>query len=110
MLLGQVLEELSDEMVAAETLIALCDLPLVAEIEKVRHVFGETAPAYAAGAARRFVQQATDDDWLSLMTALDRTDDPGKACLRQMLVWSLRADEKASGCRCGSACKGGSNA
>jgi len=85
-------------------------LPLYAEIERARHVFGESAPAYAAGAARRFVQQASDDDWLALMTALDRADDPGMACLRQMLVWSLRADEAGLGGGCSGTCKGGSHA
>jgi hypothetical protein len=110
MVLGQILERLSDEAVAAETLIALGDLPLFAEIELAGRPFGETAPTYAAGAARRFVQQASDDDWLALMTALDRADDPGMACLRQMLTWSLRADKAGPGCGCGSTCQGESHA
>lgn len=110
MLLGQILERLGDEAVAAETLIALNDLPLFTEIEAAGRPFGETAPTYAVGAARRFVQQASDDDWLALMTALDRADDPGMACLRQMLVWSLRADKAGSGCGCGGTCKGDSHA
>lgn len=110
MLLGQLLERLGDEAVAAETLIALGDLPLFAEIEKAGDSFGETASVYAAGAARRFAAQASDEDWLALMTALDRADDPGLACLRQMLVWSLRFDRQGRGCGCGDRCTGETHA
>jgi hypothetical protein len=108
MLLGQLLERLGDEAIAAEALIALADLPLVAEIENAGRPFGETADVYAAGAARRFATLASDEDWLSLMTALDRADDPGLACLRQMLVWSLRVDQQRQrhGCSCGDECTG----
>jgi hypothetical protein len=41
---------------------------------------------------RRFSIFADDEDWLALMTALERARDPGAACLRQMLAWSLRHD------------------
>ena len=52
---------------------------------------------------RRFADFADDEDWLALMTALERAPDPGAACLRQMLAWSLRHDAKndgASACGC----------
>ena len=102
MLLGQVLERLGDEAFAAETLIALGDLPLMIEVEAAGRPFGESAPLYAAGAARRFAQLASDDDWLALMTALERGEDPGTACLRHMLAWSLHHDAHAAGCGCGA--------
>ena len=110
MMLGQLLERLGDEAVAAEALIALDDLPLFAEIEKAGRPFGETADVYAAGAARRFAALASDEDWLALMTTLDRTADPGLACLRQMLVWSLRFDRQERGCGCGDKCTGETHA
>ena len=43
----------------------------------------------------RFTAFASDEDWLALMTALERTSDPAAACLRQMLLWSLRQDSHA---------------
>lgn len=109
MLLGQVLERLGDETFAAETLVALGDLPLMVAVEEAGQRFGESAPFYAAGATRRFAAFASDDDWLALMTALERADDPGAACLRQMLDWSLRQDAEDSDDGCGSGhctCKG----
>ncbi len=106
MLLGQVIERLVDEGFASETLLALGDLPLLVDVEAAGRKEGISAAVYAAAAARRFASQAADDDWLALMTALERADDPGAACLRQMLVWSLRLDAAAPACGCGSNCQG----
>lgn len=108
MLLGQVLERLGDEAVAAETLVGMGDLPLMVEVQTVGGTFGESVPAYAVGATHRFAAFATDDDWLALMTALERADNPGAACLRHMLAWSLKRDRanEEQACGCGSECKG----
>jgi hypothetical protein len=110
MLLGQVLQQLGDAAFAAETLIGLDDLPLLADLETMREQFDESAPDYVIGAVRRFAYFASDDDWLALTTALERSDDPGAACLRNILAWSLRHDrEHAShACGCGEDCQGSS--
>lgn len=98
MLLGRLMDRLGDDAFCAETLVLLDDLPLMVEIEVMGRRFGESAPEYAAAAARRFAAFAPDDEWLALMTALKRAPDPGTACLRQMLRWSLRQDSTACGC------------
>ncbi len=107
MLLGQVLQQLGDEAIAAETLMAMGDLPLVVEVEAVGRKYGENVPAYAVGAMRRFEAFASDDDWLALMTALERADNPGAACLRHMLAWSLKRDDEDGepACGCGGNCE-----
>lgn len=92
MLLGDVLGRLSDEVFAAETLLGLDDLPLIVDVEAAGLRVGESAPLYAANAVRRFSAFADDAAWLALMTALERADDPGAACLRHMLMWSLHHD------------------
>lgn len=102
MMLGQVLERLGDEAFAAETLVGLEDLALMVEVEAAGRQFGEDMGEYAAGASRRFAQLASDDDWLALMTALERADDAGSACLRHMLAWSLRHEAQASDGGCAS--------
>lgn len=115
MLLGQVLQRLGDEAFAAEALLAMGDLPLIVEVDAMGETFGESLPAYAVGASRRFAAFASDEDWLGLMTALERADDPGAACLRHMLAWSLKRDRDndwndrggtAKACGCGANCQG----
>ena len=103
MLLGQVLDRLGDEGIAAETLLSLGDLPLMVDVEATGARFGESPPLYASNAVGRFTAFASDEDWLALMTALERTADPASACLRQMLLWSLRQDSHA-GCSAGHEC------
>jgi hypothetical protein len=100
MLLGQVLENLAGETFAAEALLTLGNLPLLARVEAVAQQFGESASTYAAGAVRGFAEGASNEDWLALMGALERADDPGAACLQQMLVWSLRQDAHRADCGC----------
>lgn len=97
MLLGHVLDRLGDEGLAAETLLGLDDLPLMVEVEAIGAKFGESPPLYASNAVGRFAAFASDEDWLALMTALERAADPAAACLRQMLRWSLRRDSHADG-------------
>jgi hypothetical protein len=104
MLLGQLMDRLGDDAFCAETLLSLDDLPLLVEVQAMGLQFGESASDYAAAAARRFAAFAGDEDWLALMTALERTPDPGAACLRQMLRWSLHHDSAA--CGCASNCTG----
>ena len=98
MMLGQMIERLGDEVFAAEAMIALGDLALMVEIDTAARSFEETPAAFAAFAARSFASRASDDDWLALMTAMERAEDPGTACLKQMLVWSLRHDASPCGC------------
>ena len=104
MVLGEVLERLSDEAFAAETLVALENLNLMVQVEAVGQQFGENVGEYAAGASCRFAQLASDDDWLALMTALERADDAGTACLKHMLAWSLHHDAERPDEGCGGQC------
>ena len=104
MVLGEVLERLGDETFAAGTLVALEDLNLMVRVEAAGRPFGKGIGEYAAGASRRFAQLAADDDWLALMTALERADDAGTACLKHMLEWSLRHDAESPDEGCGGDC------
>ena len=108
MLLGEILNELRDETVAAATLLSLGDLKLVAEVEAARLSHDESVGEYVSGAAQRYARLASDEDWLRLMTALEKTDRPAATCLADMLRWSIArdaappADNGASpACTCG---------
>jgi hypothetical protein len=112
--LGELMSRLESEADAAEALAALGDLPLFAQVEIMGARHDESPGAYVANAARRFAARAGDEDWLALMTAMERAHDPARAALVRMLGWALRSDEaeiaapeaatpgpKAGGCSCG---------
>ncbi len=109
MILGTILNELKDETVAATALIQLGDLVLVADVDAARSLHGESIGEYVSGAAQRFAGQASDEDWLALMTALECTRTPAATCLVTMVRWSIANDKKviepeavSSLCSCGS--------
>lgn len=96
MLLGSLLRRLRDERFAQETLIGLGDLSLVARADAAGAPYGERAADYAASACARFGDHAGDEDWLALMTALERSTDPAATCLRTMTEWALKDDAAAA--------------
>lgn len=107
MLLGTLLKRLGNEADAAEALEALRDIVLLTEVQAMGERHDETPAEYVRGATRRFAADASSEDWLALMTAIGRSDDPARTTLDRMLRWSLKQDAAvpvASGCGCG---KGG---
>lgn len=110
MLLGKMMSALRDEDVATATLMELGDIVLTAKVEEARDAHGESIGEYVTGAVQRFALLAQDEDWLALMTALERSDDPAGACLIRMLSWSLARDARpvdADGAHKGCSCGGG---
>ncbi len=107
MQLGTLMDHLAFEDDAAAALDALGDIVLFSEVQTTGERYGETPGEYVANAARRFAALGSDEDWMSLMTAMERSADPARAALERMLRWALKADaQKAtpsspSGCTCG---------
>jgi len=107
MLFGTLLQRLGDEADAAVALEALGDLALMAEVQAMGALHDESVGEYAAGATRRFAADASSEDWLAMMTAIEGSDDPARTTLDRMLRWSLARDAAGppvAGCGCG---KGG---
>jgi hypothetical protein len=108
MLLGTIFTQLRDEKAAAAALLSLGDLKLLAEVEAARTPHDESVGEYVSGAAQRYARLASDEDWLRLMTALERTDRPAATCLAAMVRWSITRDTTSSpgnstahACSCG---------
>lgn len=107
MQLGALMGHLAIEDDAVHALVALGNLALFAEVQAMGERYGESAGEYVANAARRFAAQGSDEDWLSLMTIMERSRDPGHAALEQMLRWALKRDaaegveSHAGTCSCG---------
>lgn len=92
MLLKSILKSLRDEEAATASLLDLNDLALLAEIDHARLLEGLTRGEYAVAAVSRFCDQAGDDEWLALVTAIQNDAAPANACLASMIRHALRQD------------------
>jgi hypothetical protein len=106
MILGDVLRKLDDPSVVAAALMQFADPGLIAQAEKKAAAHGETLGEYASASVRLFSNEANDDDWVAMMAAMARTEDPGAICLRRMLEWAGSREAKTDSC-CGGGCGGG---
>lgn len=81
MMLGDLMTRLSDQEEVGRILADLGDPELSRQFGDDP---GEAARA-AVRAVRRFVEEADDEAWVSLVSALGRAEDPARAGLRNML-------------------------
>ena len=105
MQLGALIRRLEDEADAARAIEALGDVILYSRVEAMGRLHDESPGGYLAGAVRRFAHKGSDDDWLAVMTAIERADDPARAVMARMLHWALdkdAGDGHAPACSCGS--------
>ncbi len=105
--LGTLMDRLAFEDNAAAALEALGDIVLLAEVQAMGERYDENPGEYVANAARRFAALGGDEDWLNLITVMERSDDPARSALERMLRWSLKHDDaetvpqNAGQCSCG---------
>ena len=85
MLLGDLLARFDDEDIATEAVLGFGDLALAANLRTAAEAEGLTLGAYVAGAVRRYAAEASDEEWVNLMGALGRAQDPGAVCLHRAL-------------------------
>jgi hypothetical protein len=85
MLLGEQIARLEDETVAAEMLLGLGDLTLTARLTEAASRDGLTPGAFIAESVGRFVQGASDEEWLTLIGLMSRADNPGQVFLCRVL-------------------------
>lgn len=106
MQLGMLLNHLENDATAGAALQALDDIVLFTRVEAMGAEHDEEPGEYVANGARRFAARASDEDWLGLMNAIERADNPGRAVLEKIVLWSLDKDMVAdqsphAGCSCG---------
>jgi hypothetical protein len=110
MQLADLIDHLESEEDAGNALMAIGDLVLFAQVVAMGKRFDESPAAYTAGAVARFAAGASDEDWLTLIGALERAQEPRQAFLLQALKWALTRD--ASGhndAPCCGTCATGNN-
>ncbi len=85
MSIGDLIGQFEDEAVAAETLMALGDVALLADISAAAAQRELTLGEFASVAVEQFARGATNEDWLTLIGRLARAEDPGAVFLHQIL-------------------------
>jgi len=94
MLLGDLIERLSDPAVAAEVLLSLEPLALCARIGDLSRREGVTAGEFSARAIKRFIAKMSDEDWLTLVGLMSRSPHPGNVLLQRALLAAVERDAR----------------
>ncbi len=86
MLLGDIIASFQDEAVINETLFSLGDLALTARLVALAAESGVSTGELATQSVGRFVNGASDEEWLTLIGQMLRSDNPGQVFLRRALA------------------------
>jgi hypothetical protein len=86
MLLGDLIARFDDEVLASETLFSLGDLALTARVMSLAAERNLSAGELASDAVGEFVSHASDEDWLTLVGQMARSENPGAVFLRRALA------------------------
>ncbi len=92
MLLGDLLARFADESVAAEAVLSLGDPALLASVRERAEARGLEVGAFAAGAVRQYAREASDEEWATLLSAMNRDPDPGIVCFKRALAHALSGE------------------
>jgi len=86
MLLGDIIASFEDEAVINETLFSLGDLALTARLVALAAESNVSTGELAMESVGRFVNGASDEEWLTLIGQMSRSDNPGQVFLRRALA------------------------
>jgi hypothetical protein len=83
--LGDIIAYFQDEAMAGETLVSLGDLALTARVVALAAERNISAGELAVRLVGRFVNGASDEEWLTLIGQMSRAGDPGGVFLLRVL-------------------------
>jgi hypothetical protein len=86
MLLGDLIAHFDDESLATEAILSLGDLHLLTALRERADADGLQLGTLAINAVERYMAEASNEEWLTLMGALARSKDPGLTCLKRALL------------------------
>ena len=87
-MLGDLLASLTDETTAVETLLQLGDLTLLETARGKAAEEGIELAACVTQTVQRYASTASDEEWVTLMGILNRSQDPGATCLRRAFAYA----------------------
>ncbi len=89
-MLGDLLASLTDETTALETILGAGDLTLLTAVQGRAAAEGVELAAYVTQTVQRYTNEASDEEWVTLMGMLNRSPDPGTTCLKRAFEHTLR--------------------
>lgn len=89
MLLGDIIASFQDEAVIDETLFSLGDLALTTRLVALAAKSNVSTGELAMQSVGRFVNGASDEEWLALFGQMSRSDNPGQVFLRRALATAV---------------------
>jgi hypothetical protein len=89
MLLGDVIAQFDDEGSALQVMMSLDDLALIARVREACEREDYAPGEFARAAVQRYAAFASDEEWVTVLGQMGRTQAPGIALLRRALVWML---------------------
>lgn len=89
-MLGDILARLTDEATAVEAILGAGDLTLLAAVQEQAAADGLDLAACVTQTVQRYTNEASDEEWVTLMGMLNRSEDPGTACLKRAFEHALR--------------------
>jgi hypothetical protein len=87
-MLGDLLASLTDETTAVETLLQLGDLTLLETARGKAAAEGIELAACVTQTVQRYAATASDEEWITLMGMLNRSQDPGATCLKRAFAYA----------------------
>jgi hypothetical protein len=90
-MLGDILARLTDETMAVETILGAGDLALLAAVRDQAAAEGLDLAACVTQTVRRYAATASDEEWITLMGMLNRTQDPGTICLQRAFAYARQS-------------------
>ncbi len=89
-MLGDLLASLTDETIAVETILGAGDMTLLAAVQAQAAADGLDLGACVTQTVQRYNHEASDEEWVTLIGTMNRSQDPGAACLKRAFEHALR--------------------
>ena len=90
MVLGDILARLTDESTAVEAILDAADLVLLATVKEQAATDGLDLGACVVQTVRRYTNEATDEEWVTLIGLMNRTNNPGTICFKRAFEHAQR--------------------
>ena len=87
-MLGDLLAKLTYETTAVETLLQLGDLTILETARGRANAEGIDLAACVTQTVQRYASTASDEEWVTLMGLLNRSQDPGATCLKRAFAYA----------------------